>query len=285
MKASGKFLAASMAMILGVSISACKKDDIQPNPGTTQNEANSFQVRMTDAPGDYKSLDVELTSVDVFLEGSGWVDLENDAQMVSVLDLTNGIETEIAFNSNVEAGTYSKVRLTFGSNNSLELNSSSTLGITLPGGISTTSALDLVLASDMTSERTVEIEIDETVSSSSGASILLDFDVAASIMENSNTWVLDPSIRLVSDVSTGAMGEIEGTQQASIIFESNNSSFTSSTNTSASGNFLIQGLEEGSYTVIINAEVEGQSSNETLTLDNVIIAQGSIKNMGSIDFD
>lgn len=266
--------------IIGLFFAACKKENVATNNPSSTSQAGTFKVRMTDAPGDYEGLYVEIDKVEAYLEGSGWVLLNNQAQMVSVLDLTNGAETNIAYQSNVEAGAYSKLRLTFGENNSIKLNSSSELGLQLPAGVSSTATLDLDAGAMLGAERTVEIEIDETVSAEAGANVLLDFNVAQSVIESPEGWMLDPIITSIKDELTGVKGKIEGAVQASITIQTLDGEFN--TYTDASGSFMIRGLEPGTYSVLINAEVEGKSTNNIRTVNGVTVVEGRIENMGTI---
>lgn len=266
--------------IMGLFFTACKKENVATNNPSSTAQAGTFKVRMTDAPGDYAGLYVEIDKVEAYLDGSGWVLLNNQAQMFSVLDLTNGTETNIAYQSSVEAGTYTMLRLTFGEDNSIKLNSSSELGLQLPVGISSNASLDLNVDQMLGQERTVEIAINETVSASAGASVLLDFNVAQSVIENEAGWMLDPIITSIEDELTGLKGSIEGAQQASISIQTPEGEI--STNTDASGSFLIRGLEEGTYTVMINAEVEGKTTNEIRVINGVAVVNGRIQNMGTI---
>ncbi|MCT4562329.1 MAG: DUF4382 domain-containing protein [Crocinitomicaceae bacterium] len=268
--------------IIGLFFTACKKENVANNNPSSSTKAGSFKVRMTDAPGDYEGLYVEIDKGEAYLEGSGWVLLNNQAQMVSVMDLTNGAETNIAYLSSVKACTYSKLRLTFGDENSIKLNSSTELGLKLPAGISTTASLDLNAETMLGQERTVEIVIDETVSAETGANVLLDFNVAQSVIENETGWMLDPIITSIEDELTGLRGEIQGAQQASITVQTPQGEI--STNTDANGFFMIRGLAAGTYNLVIDAEVEGKHVNEIRAISGVTVSEGRIENIGTVQF-
>ncbi|XOV66138.1 MAG: DUF4382 domain-containing protein [Fluviicola sp.] len=276
------FVPTAFALMCGFAMTSCEKE-VDANNQNNQPEGNSFEMRMTDAPGDYESLDVEIASVAVYSQSAGWVTLNNQAQMVSILELNNGAETQIGFNSNVAAGTYTQARITFGTNNSLKLNSSSNAGLILPTGASANGTLNLALDANLGQERTVYININEEVSAQSGASLLLDFNAAASIEENANEWIMDPVITVVTNETTGLEGDIQGAQQASIRFVNNSTNAESSTYMAASGDFMVRNLSEGSYTVYVDAEVEGQTENETMVINNVTVVEGEISSMGTIN--
>lgn len=269
---------------LALAFTACKKENNQPAPGNPSGEPSTqpqqFKVRMTDAPGDYEALYIEIDKVEAYMEGSGYVTLNSQSQVVSVMDLNNGKEITLASKNDVAVGTYSKIRLTFGDENRIKLNSSSNLGLTLGQGMTATGMYNLNIESMLGQERTVEIEIDRQVSAEAGVSVLLDFNVAASVIEDANEWMLDPVITEIKDANTGVKGEISGAKQASITFVRGN--YSTSTTMAATGNFMVRGMDNGTYTVIIDAEVEGQATNETKTITGVTVVRGQIKNMGTI---
>src|SRR5687768_15056734 len=78
--------------------SACGKDD--DNTGTTTGD--NFQVRLTDAPGDYKAVHLDIEGVKVHMDdnagdnASGWQDLKVTKRRYNLLDLTNGRDTALA---------------------------------------------------------------------------------------------------------------------------------------------------------------------------------------------
>ena len=254
--------------ILGIAIAltsvSCKKDDVEPNDSSDQS-SSSFQVRMTDSPGDFAELDVEITKVEAYLQNEGWVTLNNQSQVVSVLDLTNGAETTIAQQSAVSAGIYTRVRLTFGSNNSLSVTDS-ILGSTINTNL------------NLGTSQQVEVLIDEQISAGTNASVLLDFQVAQSILEQSQQFILNPTITLIEDETTGIQGEVEGAATAMITLSDGENEYSTFIN--AQGNFLIRGVEDGIYDLVIEA---GNEVSDATTLSNVMVLQGQITQMGTIE--
>lgn len=264
------------------AFSSCEKEEMNPDPDGAA--AGSFAVKMTDAPGDYDALDVEITNVEAYLEGSGWVSLNNEAQVVSVLDLTNGAETQLAYESEADAGVYSMLRITFGNNNSLSLDSGTDLGFDL-GGLTggANATVDLEWASS--SSHQVVINIDEEVSASAGAEVLLDFHVMESIIQSGQQFIIDPAITLIEDARTGIHGQIEGAASAAILVTDGENTFSSYTD--ASGQFLVRGMADGVYDVILMPSQEGLGlldQAEDQTIEGVVIAEGRITQMGTIQF-
>lgn len=259
------------AAALAISITACKKEDIQPNSnGTTSpSQSNQFKVRMTDAPGDFASLDVEILKVEAYLQDSGWVTLNNNAQVVSVLDLTNGAETTIAYEGSAEAGIYTQLRLTFGNQTNLMLFGSNGSGM-------------LQANLNFGSTNQVVIEIDEEISSTSQADVLLDFQVAESIIEQSQQYILDPVITEIEDESTGLRGEVQGAANAMIVLSDGQNEFSTFIN--AQGNFLLRGIPQGTYNMIVSEMDGGDNVQDQVELSGILITQGEISQAGTIQF-
>lgn len=271
------------ATVMLFSFSACEKDELKPDPDG-QAAPGTFAVNMTDAPGDYDALAVQIINVEAYLEGSGWVSLNNEAQVVSVLELTNGAETQLAMESDAQAGVYSKVRLTFGDEHSLSFDSGTDLGFDL-GGLTGGANATVDLQWEGASSHQVVIDIDEEVSANAGAEILLDFHVMESIIQNGQEYVINPMVTLIADASTGVHGQIEGAASAAVVVSNGQSTFSSYTD--ASGHFLVRGMADGIYNITLMPSQAGQGAleyAENQSFEGVVIVKGEITQMGTIQF-
>ena len=172
-------LAASLLVL-----TACKKESYETEDTA---EPREFKVNMTDNPGDYEALTVEISSVEAYNDQSGWVTLNSQSQIVSVLELTNGKETTIATMQEAELGAYSKLKLKFGDEHKLTLKSSVEVG-----GLATTTTAVFQLG--FAGPKDIEIDINENISASEGADVLIDFDVAQSIKEDGENYLIEPTI-------------------------------------------------------------------------------------------
>lgn len=242
-----------------LTMQACKKDK--------ELSQGKLEVRMTDSPGDFVALNVQIMKIEAYLDNSGWVVLNETMKEVNVLDLTNGTEVTISSATNVQTGLYTKLRLTFSGQNSLTLNGS--------GGQNTVN-----LSFNSNYSHQVEIPVHCQVNGGITSSVLLDFNVALSIQENSQGFDLNPVVAEIVDPNTGVQGQVEGTAQAAVTLTNGTDSF--SAYTSESGYFLIRGVPSGTY----HLKIEGEQSGNVLVLQksiqNVTVSNGQIKSLGSI---
>lgn len=257
----------------------------------TENDAKEagVTINMTDAPGDYAALNVEIERVDIYSESSGWVTLSNETQMINVLELTNGVETTLASSTELEAGLYTQVAVYFGSNNSIQAQADGQFAELDLGG-----------------EGMIVVDINEEVSASSNTDILLDFNVAESVVEVNGVFTLDPEVNEIEDTETGIQGQVDAEAMAHITLSNGSVSFSGYTD--AQGYFLIRGMGEGSYTLTIETEdpnasssgsvsgslglgveipglVQGGAEAEgmiTVTQENVTVVEGEITQVGMI---
>lgn len=261
----------SAAILSTTSFISCEKDNSEPQ---SENQGE-MRVRMTDAPADYEALDVEIASVAIYSENTGWIELNNETQKVSVLELTNGMSTELVSYTSLDAGTYTQLKLVFGEENKLTYQSEVGLN---GSSVYTSVTTDL----QWNGPKEIIIEIDQEVSANQSADLLLDFDAAASIIESGENYVLDPTIQVIENAEMGILGSIEGGSDAMI--EISNGEMSAHTYTSAKGQFLISGLKEGTYVLNVYPSPEEvmQGAQEKITIEGLVVTEGEFTNTGSI---
>lgn len=240
-------------LVLAAGFTSCKKDN--------DKEPNSFKVRMTDAPGDYLQLNVQITSVEAYHGTQGWVNLSAATQSMNILDYTNGSEIELANAVSVSAGNYSKLRFTFGSQADIVL---------IGGG----SAINLNWAS---SSQQFEVPISADVDGDTKGNVLIDFNVAKSITQVGATYSFNPKMTVIQDESTGVSGHVVG--QSSAMIQLTNGSTTYNAYVNGQGNFLMKGVSAGTYA--ISVWISG--AIVTQEIGNVVVTQGQITSMGNIE--
>lgn len=260
----------SVAALAAFVFTACNKDD-DNNDDNGNGNATAFKVRMTDAPGNYSGLDVDITKVEAYIDGTGWVTLNSNTQSIDVLTLTNGNEMVLSNKLAAQTGHYSRLRLTMGENNTVTVHNDAgyqTHELTWTGS----------------SDNTVEINIDRDVSSGSTTSVLLDFNVAQSVNGDIlGNYSLMPSINWIEDEATGVKGTVTGADHAVMTFTSGGNTYT--TYLADNGAFMIRGMENGIYNLTISGMHTGATELDEMQMQDVVVANGQITNMGTINFE
>lgn len=268
-----KNILACVIMISSMLFVSCKKEDTINPAQPASSGTSSLRVKMTDSPGDYAALDVSIVSVQAYLENSGWVTLNNNVKHVSVLNLNNGLTTDLSYNTNIKAGSYSKVKLVFGEENTITINATGGGGT---GNVSGTFQLTWL------GPKEVEIPISAEVGSSGSAEVILDFDVASSIKEQLGEYIITPIIKEIEDMKTGIQGKVEAGAHAAVVVS--NGLFQSSTYADAYGSFILYSLEPGTYTakVFPTAEAIAAGAPREFTMENIVVTEGKITQVGSV---
>jgi hypothetical protein len=248
-----------MVVCAGFSIQSCKK-----NKEASQGQ---MEVRMTDSPGDFIALNVEIIKIEAYLENSGWVTINESTNEINILDLTNGAEVTLASSTSAQAGVYTKLRMTFSGENSLTFN-----------GSNGSNTVNLSFSSNYSHE--IEIPIHCEINVGVTSSILLDFNVGLSIKESNGEYVLDPVLTEIADPSTGVQGHVSGVDQAAISLS--NTSYNASTYTNKNGYFMMKGVPNGTYLLKIEGKGFGDVVASQKSLQNVTVLKGQIKSIGSI---
>lgn len=208
-------------------IAACNKDD-------DNNDKASLSIRMTDAPGVYTAVMIDLQAVEVTGEGGTAVMLNTNAGMYNLLDFANGVNTLIA-TGDLNAGTVSQIRLILGPNNTVSVD-----GVVHP------------LQTPSAQQSGLKLQVHEVFQPGVSYTILLDFDANQSIVEHGNgDYSLKPVIRVINAAISGSIkGSITPINViAMVAAESNGATYTSVNN--ANGGFLVAGLPEGTYDLTI----------------------------------
>lgn len=245
-----------LVVLVSAFFGACKNDNTD---GTT-----FVKVRMTDAPGNFQQVNVDLTGVEFKMNSGTVVNLNVTAGVYNLLDFVNGIDTLIA-SSDVESGTLSQVRLILGANNTVKVD-----GVVYP--LSTPSAMQSGLKLNLNSELIPGVDYN----------LLLDFDANQSIVLTGNgEYQLKPVIRAISEATTGSVhGSIVTILALPAKVSVTNGAEIYTTVTDASGNFLMRGLPAGTYSFTITPALPFQA----VTIANVNVLVGIRTQLTAIVF-
>jgi hypothetical protein len=226
-----KFLALMFTSIL---LFACQDDDDDNNP-SSEPSYTQYQVKMTDAPGNFTEVNIDIETIRVHSDVDGWVNLNTNSGIYNLLDFSNGIDTTIA-NNEIPSGNVSQIRFVLGDSNSVKVDGI-TYPLTVPSG--SESGLKLLVSQNLIPNITY--------------TVLVDFDAAQSIVKTgSGDYILKPVLRVIASGIDGAIkGDIDPDGVYANIFAVMNGDTTGAT-TDSIGQFNINGLADGNYEVYIH---------------------------------
>lgn len=263
-----KFYALSFSVLAAMFLSFVGCDSNNDSEGTSR-----VSVRMTDAPGDYDEVNIDVRDVLIKSttdddDSKGWVSIGNvSPKIYNLLELTGGVNVLLADNL-VPSGFLGQVRLVLGENNTVVKD-----GVTYP------------LKTPSAQQSGLKLKINQTLLAGATYDFLLDFDVEHSIVVeagSSGNFNLHPVIR----VSTAATsGVIKGTINPVLTgFQVMASVQVGDVEVTAYANelgvFQLNGIPAGTYTVTITPEIA--SGKAIKTVPGIVVVNGTMTNMAAI---
>ena len=267
-----------IATFISLGLTSCSEDD-DSNP-SGEGSAN-LTVRMTDAPGDYDAVFVDVQDIEIHVEsdneaeaeadvdGDGWVSV-GDVQtgVYDLLELTGGVSQLLA-DTEVPAGYVSQMRLILGSENSVIVD-----GVEKP--LNTPSA----------QQSGLKLQLNQNLEAGENYAFLLDFDVDKSVVETGNGgYNLKPVIRLSAEANAGMVvgkvvtpADIEMSVQTLVVLTGE--SATISAYTDAEGNFALNGVPAGVYS--LEAIPEADANLSTFAIGTVEVKPNETTDLGEL---
>jgi hypothetical protein len=247
-------------IILGFIMNACKK-----STATTSSPASTYPyaVRMTDAPGPYNAVFIDLQGVEITGNDGKTVLINVHTGIYNLLNFSNGIDTLIA-TATLGVATVQQVRLILGTNNSVVVNN-----ISYP--LSTPSA----------DQSGLKLQVHQTLQAGVQYNVLLDFDANKSIVDlGSGNYELKPVIRTIEAAISGAIkGKISPVGTLAFVTATSTSNISYSSNVTTTGDFLLKGLPSGTYSVTVTPALP----LSPVTQSNITVTTGVTTNMGTIN--
>jgi hypothetical protein len=251
---AGIFLLFSVAVFLP----ACSKDDNQDEKMT-----GKVTFRMTDGPGDYDAVLLDIQQVEVNVDGQWTTMAVLNPGIYNILEFKNGMDTLLG-TTFLPVGKISQIRLILGANNSVVIDGNS-----------------YALQTPSAQESGAKLNLHTTLEANASYNFWIDFDAAKSIVKTgSDKYILKPVIRAYSDLTNG---KIEGfvlplSANAVVYATSGTDIFSAIPN--ADGRFVISGLPEGTYSLTIDAD--DSTGYIDITLPNVSVSFGVITQVPTI---
>ena len=267
----------SLSAAATLALASCSKN-------TDNASAAKLEVRLTDAPGNFGAVVLDVQQIEVHNKDendpSGWQTLAFTPQAVNVLDYVNG-KSALLVNTDFAPGDLKEIRLILGPNSYVVGTDGQQYALKTPSG--------------QTSG--VKLKLDKvTLAAGSTYQLLLDFDVAKSIVERGNwkagndkkeRYLLKPVIRLVAqDMRGGLRGTVNpavARPQVLAIRAAITGPDTVSTFADASGAYQLNGLAAGTYQVQFFPSVAaptGQPAYKTVVRPGITVTNNQATDLG-----
>jgi hypothetical protein len=266
--------------LLFFSVTSCSKN---------KNGSQKIDIYLTDGPADFDAANIEILAVEVKVDTSAehcnndhfgdnddhrddhlrrrdefgvWQTVNFTPGIYDVLQLRNGIDSLIA--STTVNGTVRKIRFTLGTNNTVVVN-----GISYP----------LLLQNPTSNYLYVSLNDRHRDRENGGSlAVWVDFDLARSIVLVNGQYYLRPVLRPFCNSN---FGEVEGRvfpAAAAAIVKVYNGTDTASAIPNPDGFFKVRGLNQGNYSVLIDAITPYRDT----TISNVAVLTGRDTRIGTI---
>ncbi|UOG74822.1 DUF4382 domain-containing protein [Hymenobacter tibetensis] len=243
-----------------------------------------------DAPGDFQKVVLDVQQIEVHLkeenDPEGWKLLPFSAQDINVLDYVNG-RSALLVSTDFEPGALKEIRLKLGPNSYVIGRDEQRYELKTPSG--QTSGVKLKLANVAVQEH-------------QKFQLLLDFDVAKSVVERGNwrpsndkkeRYLLKPVIRVVTQelraALRGSVTPVAAKPQVLAIRSSITPADTFSTAADATtGAFLFSGLPAGTYRVEFfptTSAPTGQAPYKVVSVPNKSVVNDQTLDLGQIKLD
>ncbi|MDU0370588.1 DUF4382 domain-containing protein [Hymenobacter endophyticus] len=256
---------------------SCSKDN-------DSSDSSKLEVRLIDAPGDFRAVVLDVRQIEVHTKEAssteGWYTLPFQTQAINVMEYVNG-KSALLTNTDFSPGTLTEVRLLLGPDNYVIGRDGQRYDLKTPSGQSSG----------------VKLKLDNvTLRDRETYQLLLDFDVAKSIVERGNwkpnndkkeRYLLKPVIRVVAqDIRGGLRGTVTPTAalpQILAIRSSITVADTFSTSADAAGSFQLGGLPSGTYRVEFYPSTNapsGQAAYKNIIRNNITVVNDQTTDIG-----
>lgn len=228
-----------------------------------KNENARVQFRLTDAPGQYDAVLIDIQQIEVKAGDASFTQTLARPGVYNLLAFSNGLDTLLA-DLELPEGQLSQIRLILGNNNHVVV-----AGDTIP--LQTPSAQQSGLKLNVQYELLADIDY----------KFILDFDAGRSIVQQGNgNYSLKPVIRVITESMSGGIRGDANPDSTAVYAMAISGTDTFGTIPALNGQFLIKGLSQGTYQVI----VQGNGNNGNVVINNVGVVPGNIVDLGAIQF-
>lgn len=245
-----------------LTLFSCKKDKTNDTTPTNTEKA-TVTMRLTDDPGDYDAVLIDIEQIEVKMENSSSVMLTPLRPGVyDLMRLRNGKDT-ILVTAGLNPGKIEQIRLHLGPNSSVIVD-----GLVYP--LNTPSA----------QESGLKLNLHQTFEAGTTYQLWIDFDAGKSVVKTGNgKYNLKPVIRAYTTATDGRISGYVLPGAAFATVYAQNGTDTYAAIPDDHGYYLITGLPEGSYTVTFDASVLTYTD---ITLNNINVKYGQTTDLGTV---
>lgn len=236
----------AVTIVAFAALAGCSRpnetDDVLLSDAATVEGRTNLEVRLMDAPSPYnfEMMNLDITGVSVYIEPEAtgerarWFNLNTSAGTYNLLSLVNGKDALLA-SQFIPPGRITRVALSFnGQNSSVVVDAR---------------PYRLVPSDD---QEKVVMNVDAYVTQDKILPLMLDFDVARSVILRDDAYVLRPVVRAMVLSRTGSVhGQVKDAQGSVAVFADNGiMQYTTYADRSAR-EFLLRGIPPGTYMIKI----------------------------------
>ena len=246
-----------LIIIVGLFLfTGCSESD-NLDSGQTQ-----IQFLLTDAPGDYQQVNIDIVAVRVILNDS-LIDLETNQGIYNILDFVNGKDT-VLVEDEVPSGYISQIRLVLGENNTVMVDS-------VLHDMKTPSA----------QQSGLKLNVHEEFLPGESYSYVIDFEADRSVIKKGNgNYSLKPVIRVFTEAITGSLqGVVKPVEARPAVLAVQGNDTASTYADTVTGDFMLRGLSEGPCSVEFHP-VEGYQDT---TLADINVLPGMVTDLDTIN--
>ncbi len=264
-----------VVIIMSLGFQSCSDDK--------DSNATKVQLKLIDAPGDYKEVNIEI--IDIQYNSSDSEDSWRSFTPVDGYPINIDLTELIAGNSLlltdeiIPSGMLKQIRLVLSDNNTIVIE-----GEIDPIHLDTPSA----------QQSGLKLKLDTELEPGFSYTFILDWDVQRSIVKagNSGKYLLKPVIRVNTEVNSGSIsgkviGEIQGDnidgavpiKDITVSIYTTDDTYIAESLTNENGDFIIQGLGAGNYKI----KIENYSYINYESVEVITVIVGNISNVGTIE--
>ncbi|MDT0685312.1 DUF4382 domain-containing protein [Autumnicola psychrophila] len=253
---------------LAFTMFSCSDDD----NGNAEEGTAQVTVSITDAPGDYDKvwIDVQDVMIKTDMDGTddeGWESIGDvNTGRYDLLELTGGVSQVLA-DVDVPAGYLGQIRLVLGTDNAIVVDGE-----------------ESAIAVPSAQQSGLKLNVNQELEAGEHYAYLLDFDVEESVVRQGNGgFSLKPVIRVSAQAGASSIiGEIHPSDFRSLV-RAQNASTTVSAYTDMEGNFKLHGVPAGTYKITVIPDVASNLPN--FEKDNVVVKAGEMVDLKTLFID